>query len=50
MAAIGPGVDLGPSPAKYSGGCLGSDGCIYGTPADAERVLKVDPATNVVKP
>jgi hypothetical protein len=30
--------------AKYLGGVLGSDGCIYAIPGQAARVLKIDPA------
>ena len=34
---------------QYHGGALGPDGCIYGFPAHADRVLKVDPAARAAR-
>ena len=33
---------------KYLGGVLGADGCIYGIPSDADKVLRIDPRTQAV--
>ena len=39
----------GARPWQYHGGALGPDGCIYGFPAHADRVLKVDPAARAAR-
>ena len=39
------GDDLGAGLAKWNGGVLGRDGCVYGIPASAKRVLRFDPTT-----
>lgn len=32
----------------WHGGNLGDDGCIYGVPCNAERILKINPRTSEV--
>ena len=44
VPAGGGGAYLAVGNGVGHGGALGPDGCIYGFPAHADRVLKVDPA------
>jgi hypothetical protein len=40
------GSSLGNSSTKWVGGVLSASGKIYGIPANSDRVLRIDPATD----
>ena len=45
---LGPDLSEHGGGDKWMGGVRGPDGCVYGIPREANRVLKVDPETQAV--